>query len=300
MYFSPSRMARVTTLLVAMGATAYAAGDGSISVSVLDTSGKPVVGAQVIITSPTQIGGARTEVADREGKARFLRLTPGRFRVVVTAKDFQSVTIDKVDVLVDQTQTVNARLAPVGVAIVEVVSSISAVDVTAVTAGIQLTQEELSSLPVARNQLATINLAPGVVSVGGNPALAAGLNRDNLGNNGARNNTYMIDGIDVTSPEAGTYRTSIAPELVASQDVKTGAITAEYTARAGLFSNTTTVSGSNDWTGGLNYYHRSSDWWNSVGRYRLYVVPSQLSDTTIYFSGPSSRIGSGSWVPPRR
>lgn len=286
MYFSPSRMARVTTLLVAMGATAYAAGDGSISVSVLDTSGKPVVGAQVIITSPTQIGGARTEVADREGKARFLRLTPGRFRVVVTAKDFQSVTIDKVDVLVDQTQTVNARLAPVGVAIVEVVSSISAVDVTAVTAGIQLTQEELSSLPVARNQLATINLAPGVVSVGGNPALAAGLNRDNLGNNGARNNTYMIDGIDVTSPEAGTYRTSIAPELVASQDVKTGAITAEYTARAGLFSNTTTVSGSNDWTGGLNYYHRSSDWWNSVGRYRLYVVPSQLSDTTIYFSGP--------------
>lgn len=286
MHISPFRMARTTALLVAMGAVAHAAGDGSIAVTVVDTTGKPVPGATVTISSPTQIGGARTEVADRDGKARFLRLIPGRFRVVVAAKEFQTVTIDKVDVLVDQTQSVNARLAPVGAAVVEVISSISAVDVTTVTAGTQLTQEELTNLPVARNQLGTINLAPGVVSVGGNPSLAAGLNRDNFGNNGARNNTYLIDGIDVTSPEAGTYRTTIAPELVASQDIKTGAITAEYTARAGLFSNTTTISGSNEWSGGINYYYRSEDWWNSVGRFRFAVVPSKLSDTTVYFSGP--------------
>ena len=286
MYLSPSRMARTTALLVAMGASLHAAGDGGITVTVTSTTGAVVAGATVTITSPTQIGGARTEVTDREGKARFLRLTPGRFRVVVTAKEFQTATIDKVEVLVDQTQGVNARLAPVGAAVVEVVSTVSAVDTTTVTAGTQLTQEELTSLPVARNQLGTINLAPGVVSVGGNPSLAAGLNRDNFGNNGARNNTYMIDGIDVTSPEAGTYRTTIAPELVAAQDIKTGAITAEYTARAGLFSNTTTISGSNDWSGGINYFYRSEDWWNSVGRFRLAVVPSKISDTTLYFSGP--------------
>ncbi|WP_243322634.1 TonB-dependent receptor [Geothrix sp. SG200] len=286
MHLSPSRMARTTALLVAMGAALHAAGDGGITVTVTNTAGAPVPGATVIISSPTQIGGARTEVADHDGKARFLRLIPGRFRVLVTAKEYQTATIEKVDVLVDQTQSVNARLAPLGAAVVEVVSSISAVDVTTVTAGTQLTQEELTSLPVARNQMATINLAPGVVSVGGNPSLAAGLNRDNFGNNGARNNTYLIDGIDVTSPESGLYRTTIAPELVAAQDIKTGAITAEYTARAGLFSNTTTISGSNDWSGGINYYHRSSDWWNSVGRYRLAVVPSQLNDTTVYFSGP--------------
>ncbi|WP_026853438.1 TonB-dependent receptor [Geothrix fermentans] len=286
MYLSPSRMARTTALLVAMGASLHAAGDGGITVTVTSTTGAIVAGATVTISSPTQIGGARTEVTDREGKARFLRLTPGRFKVVVTAKEFQTATIDKVDVLVDQTQGVNARLAPVGAAVVEVVSTVSAVDVTTVTAGTQLTQEELTNLPVVRSQLATLNLAPGVISVGGNPSLAAGLNRDNFGNNGARNNTYMIDGIDVTSPEAGTYRTTIAPELVAAQDIKTGAITAEYTARAGLFSNTTTISGSNDWSGGLNYYYRGSDWWNQVGRGRPAVVNSEVKDTTLYFSGP--------------
>lgn len=123
MYLSPSRMARTTALLVAMGASLHAAGDGGITVTVTSTTGAIVAGATVTISSPTQIGGARTEVTDREGKARFLRLTPGRFKVVVMAKEFQTVTIDKVDVLVDQTQGVNARLAPVGAAVVEVVST---------------------------------------------------------------------------------------------------------------------------------------------------------------------------------
>ena len=286
MYLSPSRMARTTALLVAMGATLSAAGDGGIAVTVLNTAGAPVKGATVIVASPTQIGGARTEVTDAQGKARFLRLTPGRFKVTVTAKDYQTAAIEKIDVLVDQTQSVNARVAPAGMAVVEVVSSVSAVDMTSITAGTQITQEELSSLPIARNQLATITLAPGVISVGGNPSLAAGLNRDNFGNNGARNNTYMVDGIDVTSPEVGLYRTTIAPELISTQDVKTGAITAEYTARAGLFSNVTTISGSNEYTGGLTYVLRNSSWWSQTGINRLTVVPSQLTDATLFYSGP--------------
>ena len=280
------RLARATAMIVAAGALAYAAGDGSITVTVVDSDGKPVAGATVSVSSPTQIGGARSELTDAQGKARFLRLIPGRFKAWVSMKDYQSVTIDKVDVLVDQTAAVSAKIAKVGGATVEVVASAMAVDVTTVTAGTQITQEELTSLPVARNQLGTITLAPGVVSVGGNPALAAGLNRDNFGNNGARNNSYMLDGIDVTSPEAGTYRTTIAPELIATQDVKTGAITAEYTARAGLFSNVTTISGSNDWHGGLNFYTRSDSWWSQVGRYRPNVLPSKLSDSTLFASGP--------------
>ena len=286
MYLSPYRMARTTALLVAMGAALQAAGDGGIAVTVNNTAGTPVAGAVVTIASATQIGGARSEVTDSQGKARFLRLTPGRFKITVTAKDHQAATIERVDVLVDQTQSVNARIAPVGVAIVEVVSSVSAVDMSTITAGTQITQEELSSLPIARNQLATITLAPGVISVGGNPSLAAGLNRDNFGNNGARNNTYMVDGVDVTSPEAGTYRTTIAPELISTQDIKTGAITAEYTARAGLFSNVTTISGSNEYTGGLTAAYRSSSNWSKVGINRLTVVPSQLLDETFFYSGP--------------
>ncbi len=281
-----NRLGRTAALLIAAGFIAHAAGDGNISIAVLDVTGKAVSGATVVVSSPTQIGGSKSAVTDSTGRVRFLRLIPGKFKVTLSAEGYQAQTINSVDVLVDQTAVVSAKLIPIGGATVEVLSSISAVDTTTVTAGTQLTQEELTSLPLARNQLGTINLAPGVVSIGGNPSLAAGLNRDNFGNQGARNNTYLIDGIDVTSPEAGTYRTSIAPELVSTQDVKTGAITAEYSARAGLFSQVTTISGSNEFHGGLVEYHRSSDWWSAVGRFRPYILPSQVNDTTLFLSGP--------------
>ncbi len=223
------RLGRAAALIIASGFLAHAAGDGTLAVSVTDASGKAVAGATVTISSPTQIGGARTVTTDATGKARFVRLSPGAFRIQISATGYQAQTINNVEVQVDQTASVNAKMVPVGGATVEVVAAAAQVDTTTVTQGTQISDVELERLPVGRNQLSTLNLAPGVVastSGNGNPALAVGLNRDNLGGNGARNNTYMIDGIDVTSPEAGTLRTAIAPELIQVQDVKTGAITA--------------------------------------------------------------------------
>lgn len=286
MQFLPYRLGRTAALIIAAGFVAHAAGDGNLAVTVTSAAGKPLAGATITVSSPTQIGGNKTFTTDSQGKARFLRLAPGSFKVQVSADGYQSQTINNVDVLVDQTAQVNAKMVPVGSATVEVVSSVPLVDTTTVTAGTQVTQDDVQSLPIARNQLATLTLAPGVVSVGGNPSLAAGLNRDNFGGNGARNNTYMVDGVDMTSPETGTYRTTIPQELIANQDIKTGAITAEYSARAGLFSNVTTVAGSNDWHGGVTYQFRNPSMYNAVGRFKIPQTFSKLQDTTVYFEGP--------------
>lgn len=286
MQFLPHRLGRTAAILIAAGFVVHAAGDGNMTVTVASAAGKALAGVTVTLSSPTQIGGNRTAITDAQGKARFLRLAPGSFKVQVNADGFQSQTINNIDVLVDQTAQVNAKMVPVGSATVEVVSSVPLVDTTTVTAGTQVTQDDVQSLPIARNQLATLSLAPGVVSVGGNPSLAAGLNRDNFGGNGARNNTYMVDGVDMTSPEAGTYRTTIPQELIANQDIKTGAITAEYSARAGLFSNVTTVAGSNDWHGGVVYQFRNPSMYNDVGRYKIPQTFSKFQDTTVYFEGP--------------
>ncbi len=286
------RLSRTAALIVASGLAMYAAGEGSLAATIVDVSGKAVANATVVISSPTQIGGSRTLVTDGSGKVRFPRLQAGRFHMVVTANGYQTQTLNDVEVLVDQTANVNLKMIPVGGAIVEVVSSVPTVDVTTVTAGTQVTQEEISVLPVQRTQLATINLAPGVVSLsatvggGGNPGLAGGLGRDNLGNNGARNNTYMVDGMDVTSPETGTYRTTIPQELIQNQDVKTGAITAEYSARAGLFSNVTTIPGSNDFSGGLVYARLDPSLGTSTARFHPVAPDRTVDDTTVFLSGP--------------
>ncbi|HJW34200.1 MAG TPA: carboxypeptidase regulatory-like domain-containing protein [Holophagaceae bacterium] len=280
------RLGRTTALIVATGFVAHAAGDGNLAVQVLDVTGKPIAGATVVISSPGQIGGARTQVTDASGKVRFVRLNPSAFKVVVTASGFQTQTLNGVNVLIDQTANVNLKMVPVGGAVVEVVSSLPIVDVTSVTAGTQITQEELTTLPLLRDQLSTLSLAPGVVAIGNNPALAAGNNRDNFGQNGARNNTYMVDGIDVTSPESGLYRTTIPQELVQNQDIKTGAITAEYSARAGLFSNVTTIPGGNELTGGLIYSMTDPSWSSAPSQFTIQAPGHKIDDTTAFVSGP--------------
>lgn len=284
-----SRLGRTAALLVAMGSVAYAA-DGAVSITILNKAGQPVAGATVVATSPTQIGGARTATTDASGKARFLRLTTGTFTLQISANGFQSQTVRGVEVLVDQTQAVNATLTEVGSASVEVVASLPTVDVTTVTSGVQLTQEEIQSLPLGRTQLTTLIMAPGVITTGGpnggNPALTAGLDRDNFGNQGARNNTYMLDGMDMTSPESGLYSTSLPQELVANQDIKTGGITAEWSARAGLFSNVTSIVGSNEWHGGIAGSFQKASWPANVRPGRVLVPNYDATDLDFWVDGP--------------
>jgi hypothetical protein len=92
------RIARTMAIIAAMGAVAYAAGDGNLSMTTVDAAGKPVIGATVIVSSPTQIGGARTVMTDAEGKARFVRLSPGEFKVQVSKNGFQTATLNQVEV----------------------------------------------------------------------------------------------------------------------------------------------------------------------------------------------------------
>lgn len=284
-----SRLGRTAALLVAMGSMAHAAGDGSMTVTVTTKAGAPLAGAKVVASSPTQIGGARTAITDAAGRARFPRLATGTFSVQISADGYQAQTVNNIEVLVDQNQAVVAKLVEVGSASVEVVASLPTVDTTTVTSGVQLTQEDIQSLPVARTQLDTLNLAPGVISTGGpnsNPALTTGLDRDNLGNQGARNNTYMMDGMDMTSPESGLYSTSLPQELVANQDIKTGGITAEYSARAGLFSNVTTIVGSNEWHGGIAGAFQSASWPANTRPGRVSVANYDNTDLSLWVDGP--------------
>jgi hypothetical protein len=284
--FHPSRrLGRTAAILAAAGSLAIAA-DGGLTLTVTDAQGLPVAGAAVTLTSPTQIGGARKQATDEAGKARFIRLSPGHFKAVVTSEAFQTAVLPSLAVTVDQTALGAVRLVPRASAVVEVFGTASALDVTTVTQGTQFTQEFLESLPLGRSQTDVIALTPGVISVGGDPSLAAGLNRDNYGHNGARNNTYLIDGIDVTSPETGTLRTGIAPELIQVQDVKTGAITAEYSARAGLFSSVTTKAGGNEFTGGATVAYSPGSLQAAPAPGRFQVGSNNVVDTTVWVSGP--------------
>lgn len=282
-----SRIARATALIVAAGFVAHAAADGTITLTVTDRSGKPIQGALVAASSPNQIGGKKTSTTDAQGRVRFSNLAPGSFKLEVSASGFQSITIPTVGVQVDQVTATTAKMSSASEAVVEVISAVAAIDVTSVTTGTHFGQEELQAMPLGRGQLSALTMVPGVISTGGNPALAAGLNRSNIGGaQGAANNTYLLDGIDVTNPETGTLRTTIAQELIQDQDIKTGGITAEYSARAGLFTNAVTINGSNEFSGGVSIYSQNPSLAASVGRDKPLLSDRKANEYSAWVSGP--------------
>jgi hypothetical protein len=75
----------VSILLLPTVALAQGGAAGSIVGHVYDQSGQPLRGVRVLVSSATQIGGARTAYTNEEGFFRVLQLFPGKFELVAGA-----------------------------------------------------------------------------------------------------------------------------------------------------------------------------------------------------------------------
>ncbi len=240
---------------------------GSLLVSVKDGSGKAVSGARVIIKSPTQIGGAKVLVTEADGRARFQNLYPGVFEVNVNHDGFVAANLKNIRVQLSQVSPVNVTLGKQGSETVEVIAAAQSVDTTTATTSTYMKLSTVENLPTGRTYTDYLKLAPGVVANPGSGvdfALAGSLSRNNSGDQGARNNTYVLDGVDSTDPQSGRALARFNSEIIQEQEIKTGGITAEVSARGGgAVSNVVTKSGGNDFTGSLNYYMQNSSLYGS-------------------------------------
>jgi hypothetical protein len=268
--------------LVAGSVVSYAQETGTLLVTVNDRAGKPVANATLSASSPTQIGGARISKTDAQGRARFGLLYPGEFTVQVSADGFNSATLKNLHVSISGVTSAEVKLAAVSQTVVEVVSSAAALDPVAATTATRLDLGIVDSLPTARTYTDYIKLVPGVIAspdAGANPVLAGSIGRDNTGVGGAKNNTYILDGMDSTDPYTGKAATRFNSEIIQEQEIKTGGITAEVGSRGGgLVSNVVTKSGSNNWSGSLNYYFQN----NSLVAATKAHVTTKVSNFSTY------------------
>ncbi|MBL0210993.1 MAG: TonB-dependent receptor [Holophagaceae bacterium] len=286
-----SRLGLTGLALVAGATVMYAQETGTLVVTVKDQAGKPVEGATLSASSPTQIGGARVVKTDAQGRARFGLLYPGDFTVQVSASGFNAATMRNLRVGISSTATAEVKLAPISQVVVEVVSSSAAVDPVAATTATRLGLDTVDSLPTARTYTDYIKLVPGVIASpdsGRDPVVAGSVGRDNTGVGGAKNNTYILDGMDSTDPYTGKAGQKFNSEIIQEQEIKTGGITAEVAARGGgLVSNVVTKSGSNNWSGSLNYYFQNASL-RSSNKPHVKTVVRDFStyDAAFTFGGP--------------
>ncbi len=137
------------------------------------------------------------------------------------------------------------------------------VDVTSAVVAEDITLDLTEAVPTGRTYQSYLQLVPGVFpddpESPGNPASKSGLNYSDIGGNTSvsRDNFYYIDGINVTDGVSGTFGANLNTEIIQEQQVLTGGIPAEFVGAPGLLSSVITKSGTNQFSGSVNYFFQN-------------------------------------------
>jgi hypothetical protein len=247
-------------LLFSISALAQSPTTGRIAGTVRDPNGAVIVGAEIIITSDAT-GEKREATTDKEGNYAVPFLPPGTYRVRVTAKGFNPVTIDFVSVAITETITTNADFTVGSIGDPFFVQVAPFIQNDGPQLGRIVDSRAVSELPLAtRNFTQILALSPGTsVALPDNTAL--GRNSQNVSVNGARvtQNDFEINGIDANKIDTNSSVAVAvpAPETIQEFKVQTSLYDATFGRGAGGNVQAVTRSGSNDFHGAAYEYFRN-------------------------------------------
>ncbi len=218
--------------------------DGSLNGRVLDTTGEPVIGANVIVTSPG-LQGNRGTVSDSTGGFTILQLPPGTYIVRISHVSFANQTVENVRIRLGKTTWLeSANLRGQDLQMPEVIVSQERVllDPHSTAAGANLVDQDLALLPVERNYRSVATILPHA-----NPSYYG--DEANIGGSTGAENRYFINGTDVTDSFRGTTGTNLPYNFIKEIEIKTGGYEPEYRSALGGILNVITYSGGNTLSG---------------------------------------------------
>jgi carboxypeptidase family protein/TonB-dependent receptor-like protein len=249
---------------------AQTAGTGAVSVTVTDSSGSVIVGAQIKVTSESS-GETRSVTTGANGTFTVPLLLPGAYRVEVSQTGFRSVTVPHVQITVTETNALNIRLEVGQIAETVVVEAqVAQLQTESSTLGRVTSSEQVNSLPLAmRNFTQIIALNPGVSAEIAN---AGELGRGGGGNNQdptvsagnwASDNNFQMNGVGVNDiQQSGYFSAGVAipnPDTIEEFKVQTGQYDASYGRNAGANVDVVTKGGTNEYHGTAWEYFRNND-----------------------------------------
>ena len=199
----------VTGAMPAFAQGGGASSTGSINGEVADASGAVLPGVTVTATSPALIG-QQSIVTNAEGKYRFPSVAPGEYKLAYELPGFSTVVREGIRVGLGFTATVNVKLQVATLQETVTVSGESpTIDTTATRVQTNYTQEQLASIPNARDMWSLLATAPSVTlgnkfDVGGS---SAGTQSTYYAYGYSGQNRPLIEGINTTegTSAAGFY-----------------------------------------------------------------------------------------------
>ena len=196
---------RLTLCSVLAGTT------GKISGTVLDSDGRPVVAATVVVDG--QPLGAHT---DTEGHFSILNVPSGTYDVIVARLGFKTLRVQKLIVSADQTSALPVQLETAALRMEEIIVTAERTPVELNIAGgqVTLTREEIEFLPVQELE-DVVNLQAGVVE--------GHFRGGRLGEV-----QFQVDGVSVNNVYDNKSILSIDRSLLEEVQVISGTFDAEY------------------------------------------------------------------------
>jgi len=267
---------------------------GNLGGTVYDSTKAVVQGANVTATGPL---GKVTQTTNAQGTFLFTGLVPGEYSVQVEKEGFKKTTVSPVNVLINNTQSLNVTVETGSVeTVVEVSGAAAAIDTTSSSINANLDDSFYNSIPVARNVSSIMMIAPGVVSGLGTSGMVSGgsgsdANPSISGASGLEN-LYVADGVVLNdpsfgglggfSPSYGALGVGITPAFVKEVEVKTAGFEPQYGHATGGVVQIVTKSGGTRFHGTIGGTFEPKSW------HEAYLTRDNFGATNLAGTHPAN------------
>ena len=239
------RSTLVFLFLAVVAAPLFAQQTGAIRGSVMTADGALLPGVTVEAQSNV-LPGPRGTVTGANGEYRLPALPPGSYTVKFELSGMQSVT-RKAAVQLGLDTVADATLGPGITENITVTAETSIIDKDSATVASALSNEQITSLPLAQEYRDLVKLIPGVQYTQDQ------IRGPSAGGSG-QDNVYLFDGVNVTLPQYGTLSAEPASHDIAQVTaVKGGARAVDFNRAGGFSIDSVSKSGTSQFHGELSY-----------------------------------------------
>ncbi len=243
-----SRILTLTAPLLVLAAGAAAQTTGDIRGQVRDANGDGLPGVTVTATIEDR-GVSRTTITGVGGNFVISSLQVDDYVVTAALDGFRDHRVEGVRVGISATVNLEIELGLEAVEEEVTVTASPILDVTSSSVGTSFTADFIDDLPTDRNFWDLVAVSPGISqSSEGSTSLSA------FGSSTA-SNSWRIDGLDTTSSDTGHAFWWTNPAIIEEVQVLGIGAPAEYGGMSGAAINIVTKSGTNEFTGTIDWYH---------------------------------------------
>jgi hypothetical protein len=224
---------------------------------VLDESRAVLQSIPVVVTHlDTDV--ERSVVSGQNGEFHVPALSPGFYRVRVEAQGFAPHVIDRIELVLGSSVSLEIVMRVAAVAEGVVVAAESpAVELQRAVVATTVSQHQIENLPInGRNFISFSLITPGVITDRMPVQGATATSGLSFGGQRARSNNITVDGLDNNDSVVGSVRATFSQEAVQEFQVLMQGYSAEFGKASGGIVNIVTRSGGNQPSGSAFVYFR--------------------------------------------